>query len=343
VLKTSAAPLCDAYDLAMLDLDGVVYIGGHAVPGASASIARARARGMRVAFVTNNAARTPAVVADHLVELGVAAEPEDVVTSAQAAAAVLRQRLGPRSRVAVLGAAGLHEALRAAGLVPVPVDAPADAMVTGFSPDVAWRDIMRAAVRIRDGLPWVASNTDGSFPTSYGEAPGHGVQVEMLARFAGVTPAVAGKPAPPLLEETIRRVGGRRPLMVGDRLDTDIEGGAAVGVDTMLVLTGVTGIDDLVTARPEARPAYIATDLAGLLAPHPAPSVDAGRVVLGGWAAWVDDGALTVAGAGSPGDWWRVLAVAAWRALDATGEPVATGSLAPPEQPLADEDGSLRA
>lgn len=343
MLKTSDRPLCEVYDLAMLDLDGVVYIGGHAVPAAPESVEEARSRGMAVAFVTNNAARTPATVAEHLRELGVPAEAADIVTSAQAAAAVLRERFGAGARIAALGAEGLDEALRAAGLERVAVDAPAVAAVTGYGPDVVWRDVMQLASRIRAGLPWVASNTDRSLPTPYGEAPGHGVLVDMIARFAQVDPTVAGKPSPPLLEETIRRVGGTRPLMVGDRLDTDIAGGTAVGVDTLLVMTGVTGVAELVAAEPRLRPTYISADLTGLLAPAPAPTVDAQAVRAGGWAAAVDGGSLVLDGDGSASDWWRAVAAAGWRYLDAVGEPVATTDLTLPTAPQNAADGSLRA
>ena len=184
---------------------------------------------------------------------------------------------------------------------------------------------MRAAVRIRDGLWWVACNTDLTIPTAFGVAPGHGVLVETMRRFSGVEPVVAGKPARPLLDETVRRCGGERPLMVGDRLDTDIEGAHAAGVDSLLVMTGVTGLAELVAAGPEQRPTYVAADLGGLAAPHPAPEVadgrgDAGRLDRPGGRRR----AARSTGAGEPDDWWRVVAVAAWRHLDDTGQPVDT-------------------
>jgi ribonucleotide monophosphatase NagD (HAD superfamily) len=230
-----------------------------------------------------------------------------------------------------LGAEGLLRALDDAGLVVVTVDEPADAAATGYGPDVVWRDVMRLATRIRDGLPWVASNDDGSIPTSYGVAPGHGVMVDMIARFADVTPTIAGKPQPPLLEETIRRVGGQRPLMVGDRLDTDIAGGGAVGVDTLLVMTGVTGLDELVAAGPDERPTYIAADLAGLLEEHPEVAVVDGRCELGGWRAAIDgDGTLDVQGSGSADDWWRAVAALSWWRHDATGSAPDVSRLSPP-------------
>lgn len=332
MLGSSDEPLSAAHDLAMLDLDGVVYVGGAAVPGAPEHLAEARAAGMRLAFVTNNAARPPAEVAEHLRRLGVEARAEDVVTSAQAAARVLVERYGPGARIVTLGAEGLEEALREEGLAPVAVDDGdrARAVVTGYGPDVRWRDIMHAAVLVRDGLPWVASNTDMSFPTAYGLAPGHGVLVDTVRRFSGVDPVVAGKPQRPLLDETVRRVGGTRPLMVGDRLDTDIEGARNAGIDSLLVLTGVTGLAELVAAAEGARPTYVSPDLAGLLEPQPAPTDEDGARVLGGWRARVESGRLAVSGEGAPADWWRVVAEAAWAHLDETGEPADTDGVDAP-------------
>jgi HAD superfamily hydrolase (TIGR01450 family) len=302
MLGSSDRTLCEAYDLAMLDLDGVVYVGGRAV---------------RLAFITNNAARPPERVAEHLRELGVGAEANDVVTSAQAAARLLADRLDDGAEVALLGGAGLEEALLA-----VSVHDDARALVSGYGPDVVWRDIMQAAVRIRDGLLWVASNTDRTFPTEYGVAPGHGVLVETLSSFSGVEPLVAGKPQRPLLDETVRRVGGERPLMVGDRLDTDIAGARNAGLDSLLVLTGVTGLPELVAASAGERPTYVAPDLAGLLEAHSVPDANGGDPVLGGWQARVQAGRLVVDGHGSPGDWWRVVASAAWSHVDETGDVV---------------------
>ena len=329
-LGRSTEPLAEHYDLVMLDLDGVVYVGPDAVPGAPEHVAAARAAGSRVAFITNNAARPPATVAEHLRELDVAADEADVVTSAQAAARLLQERLGAGSAVVVLGGGGLTEAVRSAGLTPVGVRQDAEALVTGYGPDVTWREIMRAAIRIREGLWWVACNTDLTIPTKLGVAPGHGVQVDMLRRFTGVEPTVAGKPARPLIDETVRRCGGERPLMVGDRLDTDIAGAQVAGVDSLLVMTGVTGLAELVTAGEGERPTYVSADLAGLTTPHPTPEVTETEVRLGGWSAGIREGALRVDGSGGVDDWWRVVAVASWRHLDETGEPVTTASVATP-------------
>lgn len=328
-----ARALVERYDVAMLDLDGVVYVGAEAVVGAADAIAKARASGLRLAFITNNASRTTEAVAEHLTELGVPAEAPDVVNAAQAAAHELAERFGPGARIALLGAEGLRVALLDAALVPVAVEADAVAVVTGYGPDVPWRDIMRVATRVRSGLPWVATNTDGSIPAAYGVAPGHGALVDLIRRFAEVEPVVAGKPAPPLLEETIRRTRAQRPLMVGDRLDTDIAGGIAVGIDSMLVMTGVTTLEDLTAAPADLRPTYVRAGLSGLLTPAPAITGAEGRVEVGGWtAATAADGVLSVTGDGSADDWWQAVAVAAWDWLDAHGSAADASRLRPPER-----------
>jgi HAD superfamily hydrolase (TIGR01450 family) len=331
VLRSSETALWERYDVAMLDLDGVVYVGPDAVPGAPEHLERAAAAGMALAYVTNNAARPPSVVAAHLRELGIPAKDGDVVTSAQAAARLLSDDLPEGSSVYVIGGAGLFEALVERGLQPVQSmdDAPV-AVVSGYHREVTWGTVTDGAILVRGGLPWVASNTDMSVPTPHGPGPGNGVLVEAVARFSGRTPVVAGKPRPPLFEETLRRVGGSAPLVVGDRLDTDIEGAVEAGYDSLLVMTGVTGPAELVSAAKGSRPTYVSTDLAGLGRPHPEPLAEGSAWSCGGWQAQVADGALSVSGDGDPDDWWRAVACAGWAHLDTTGEPADVDGLQPP-------------
>lgn len=331
MLEEATAPIVEAHDLVMFDLDGVVYVGDTVVDRAAEHIDRVREAGCHVAFVTNNASRTPDRVAAKLEGLGVAAVAGDVVTSAQAAARVLVDAHGEGAKILLLGGEGLQVALVEAGLEPVHDPDGAVAVVSGYGPDVRWRDIMRVSTLVRDGLPYVASNTDMTIPTPYGLAPGHGVLVRTIAGFAGVEPVVAGKPEKPLMEETVRRVGGDRPIMVGDRLDTDIEGAHAIDAPSLLVLTGVSWLDDLVAATPELRPTYISPTLAGLFEPHPVPQrMEEGGAELNGWSATVDDGRLTVSGDGTDADWWRVVATVCWQHLDASGSPVDLGDTTPP-------------
>ena len=331
MLGSCGEPLSSAYDVAVLDLDGVVYVGADAVPGAPDALNAAQAGGMHLAFVTNNAARTPDTIGDHLRELGIQAHDEDVVTSAQAAARLLSRQLEPDSAVFLLGGAGLDLAVRERGLRPVtePSDDVA-AIVQGYGPDMPWKRVVQGAILVRSGLPWVVSNTDLTIPIAGGIGPGNGALVRLVADFAEREPEVAGKPQSPLFEETITRVGGSRPLVVGDRLDTDIEGAVTMGWDSLLVLTGVTRLEELVRARPEHRPTYVAPDLDALAQPQEAPEVTGDGVCLGGWTARAEGERLTVSGHGPAGDWWRVVAVAAWAHLDDAGQPVATDGLQPP-------------
>ncbi len=261
-LLSCPEPLAARYDVALLDLDGVVYIGPDAVPGAPRALERARGAGMRLAFVTNNAARAPAAVADHLRSLGVPVETSEVVTSAQAAAHHLAERLPPHSRVLVVGTTGLLEALTERGLVPVSSadDDPA-ALVQGYSPDLDWHMLAEAAVAIRRGVPWVATNLDATVPSTRGPLPGNGSMVAALRHATGRTPVSVGKPAPAMHREAVERSGAKRPLVTGDRLDTDIEGANAAGCHSLLVLTGVTAPAALLAASPRCRPSYVAADL----------------------------------------------------------------------------------
>ena len=285
--------LQDSYDVALLDLDGVVYIGEHAVPHAAEALQAARVAGMRLAFLTNNAARPPEVVAAHLVDLGVDASAAEVVTSAQAAARLLADQLPPGSRVLVVGGDGLNAALRERDLVPVRrLDDDPAAVVQGFHPDVGWRLLAEGSYAVASGLPWVASNLDRTVPTARGRAPGNGTLVDAVRAATGREPVVAGKPEPPMHHEAVLRTGADRPLMAGDRLDTDIEGANRVGVDSLLVLTGVTAPVDLVLAAPELRPTYVGRDLRALQHPPESHAVAVGASRFGRWAAEYDAGEL---------------------------------------------------
>jgi glycerol 3-phosphatase-2 len=332
------ASLATSYDLLMFDLDGVVYVDGHAVAHAAESITQARDAGAHVAFITNNASRTPQEVAAQLQELGVAADPGDVVTSSQAAARLLLDDYGAGATISVLGARGLVEALVEVGLEPVQVGDPrAVAVVSGYAPDVRWRVIMQAATLIRNGLPWIATNTDLTLPTDNGLAPGHGLLVRLISDFAEVTPEVAGKPRRPLLDETRRRVSGQRPLMIGDRLDTDIAGAAEAGTDSLLVMTGVSSLDDLLAAGSDERPTWIGHDLTALRRPGLEATADGDRWTAGPWGAGVEDGRLVVDGSGGRPEerdaWWTAVAAAGWHHLDRTGTPADAAGLTEPGRP----------
>jgi HAD superfamily hydrolase (TIGR01450 family) len=319
-------PLAARYDLALLDLDGVVYIGPAAVPGAVRALQAAGVAGMRLGYVTNNASRPPQAVAAHLQELGVPAGAGDVITSAQVASALLARRLPAGAAVLVVGGQGLVEALAEVGLRAVgSVDEGAQAVVQGFSPEVGWRLLAEGARAVRAGLPWVATNLDPTVPTVHGPAPGNGTLVQVIATATGHVPdAVAGKPAAEPFLEAVRRFRGRRALVVGDRLDTDLEGARAAGLDGLMVLSGVHGALDLLACPPHRRPDYVGADLAALLEEHPPASVDASGVgVCRAARVQGRDGTLSVLDAGPDAlDLLRAASVAGWQALDAGGRPV---------------------
>jgi len=266
----SIGPLSAAHDVALLDLDGVVYVGPDAVPGVPEALVDVRRSGMRLGFVTNNAARTPEEVAAHLTELGIAAEPADVITSSQAAATVVAQLLGTGARVLPVGGPGVATALRAAGLTVVEraEDGP-DAVVQGYGREVGWAQLAEAVVAVRNGARHVATNTDATIPSPRGPLPGNGAMVGVVSAVTGRQPLVTGKPDPAMHAECVRRTDARRPLVVGDRLDTDIEGARRADARSLLVFSGVTDPRTLLAAVPEHRPDHLGHDTSALLAAHP--------------------------------------------------------------------------
>jgi glycerol-1-phosphatase len=300
-LRGSGEPLTARYDTALLDLDGVVYVGPAAVPGVPELLAGARRRGMRLAYVTNNAARPPDTVAKHLTELGVPATAEDVVTSAQAAARLVAGLVPRGAAVLVVGGEGLVAALAEHGLTAVDsAEAGPAAVAQGFAPTVDWTLLAEGAIAVNRGLPWVASNLDLTIPTPRGRAPGNGTLVAAIRAATEREPLVAGKPELPLHREATLRTGAQRPLVVGDRLDTDIEGAVRAGTDSLLVLSGVTDVPHLLTAPRQRRPTYLAPDAGGLLVPHPDVAETAEGRRCGRWAARIADGRLELAAADEP-------------------------------------------
>lgn len=323
-LLGSDAPLAEQYDVGLVDLDGVTYRGHEPIDGAAQGLAGARARGMRLVFVTNNASREPESVADQLSELDIPANPSDVMTAAQAAAQVLTTRLPRGAKVLVVGGAGLRTAVRAAGftIVESADDEPA-AVAQGFAPELGWAQLAEAAYAIEQGAWHVASNLDLSLPTARGFAPGNGSLVMAVRSATGVVPDSAGKPSPAMYRMALERVGGRAPLVIGDRLDTDLAGARAGEFAGLHVLTGVSSARDDVLAVAGERPHFIGADLRSLLVAHPRPD----RVAEGWWAcrqaaARVVDGRLELHRSSGTSveaqvDVVRAACAAAWSAVDA--------------------------
>ena len=303
--------LAQLHDCLLLDLDGTLFRGHAPTVGAVQTLASLDSRAL---FVTNNATRSAAEVAAHLGELGFTATAEDVVTSAQSAARLLSRRIPAGSKVLVLGTDALAGEVAGVGLQPVRLfaDEPV-AVVQGLSMSIGWPDLAEAALAIRSGALWVTSNLDPTLPTERGLMPGNGSLVAALRTATGQEPLVAGKPAPGLMEDALARGDFHTPLVVGDRIDTDIEGANAADLPSLMVLTGVSNARDAVYAVPGQRPTYIGNDLRCLLADADTLAVAAHP----GWETRVGPDAVTVASSGQPaGDDGlsivRVVAHAVW-------------------------------
>ena len=327
-LLASTEPLSSVYEIALLDLDGVAYRGQQPVEHAAGAIAEAREHGMRAMFVTNNANRPPQEVADQLTSLDIPTDPAEILTAAQAGAAILAEHIPAGSLVLPVGGAGLTEALTELGFRTTTTadDEPA-AVIQGFNPDLGWRQLSEAALAIRAGAFYVATNLDSTLPLERGQHLGNGSLVAAVVHATGVTPVSGGKPQAEIFDQAVKKAGGGTALAIGDRLDTDLAGARAADVPGLHVLTGVSDARDVVLAAPEERPSFLAADLRGLNEPHPAVTVTVGEggvtaqvrretatassrgLTLDGAQVTADTGAITV-------DAWRALAAAAWAAAD---------------------------
>lgn len=269
-----------SFDSVLLDLDGVVYSGPHALPGAVPALDGLAQRDIPFGFVTNNASRSSAHISSHLTDLGLRSRPELVTTSGVVAARAMADELPAGSRVLVVGSEALRDLIHEAGFTVVSSaeDRP-DALVQGFFRSITWYDIAEACVAVAAGVPWWATNPDLTMPTERGLLPGNGAFVRTVADTTGRSPRITGKPGALMLRTAAAVIGGEAPIMVGDRLDTDVAAARAAGYTSALVLTGIHDIHDALRASPEHRPEYILGSLTDLLAPaqpvHLAPAAGA--------------------------------------------------------------------
>ena len=319
-MTEGSRPLGAAYDVALLDLDGVVYIGGIPIPGAPEALQQAKRGGMRLAYVTNNASRTPAAIAGLLAGMNVPAD--------EAERRHLRSGRGPAARrQAAAGRQGpRHRRHRAAarrqGTRPhagVHRHRPApQAVVQGYGPGIMYATLAEGGLAVRAGALFVGTNADSTLPGPRGIQPGNGSLLQVIAYATGTAPVIAGKPEPPLHRESVIRTNAKNPLVVGDRLDTDIEAAHRAGADSLLVLTGVSRPADVVLAPPTQRPTYIGETLDALLQPYPDVTLTDDGATCGGWTALRAEGThgagLALKGSGSAIDGLRALAAAAWQA-----------------------------
>ena len=271
-LVVGAKKIWSEYDLLLADLDGVIYEGNVAIKFAVESLNEIALNEIQIGYVTNNSSRKPETIVLQLLELGLNAKPEEIISSGQTAVELLQSKLNPGSKVLVVGGDGLRARVLAGGFEIVnSSDHKPAAVIQGFSPDVSWKDLAEASYSIQNGAIWVATNNDWTLPQEKGLAPGNGTLVGAVHTAVGQLPIVAGKPEPAIFETAINLFKPLSPLFVGDRLDTDILGANRAGIPSVLVLTGVSTRKDVLAAKVDERPTYILANLQELLTDYQKP------------------------------------------------------------------------
>jgi HAD superfamily hydrolase (TIGR01450 family) len=270
--ETVGDKLWGQYDTLLADLDGVVYEGSRAIAHAVESLNAIQADGVTVGYVTNNSSRTSETISQQLNGFGLRTAADQIIGSAQTGTELLATMVEPGSKILVVGGEGLRSRVAAAGFVVVDsADENPAGVIQGFAPDVAWRHLAEAAFAIQGGAKWVATNSDWTLPQERGLAPGNGTLVSAVHTAVGQLPVVAGKPEPAIFLTALRQFDSKSALFVGDRIDTDITGANRAGVDSALVMTGVSTRKELLGSKPEGRPRFILGDLSQLLSTYVAP------------------------------------------------------------------------
>jgi glycerol-1-phosphatase len=265
----STEAMARRYGALLVDLDGVVYRGEDVVPTAPATLDRVRELGIKLLFITNNSARTAEEVAARLVKLGVQVTPSEILTSALATAAMLRSEGAAGKRAFVIGEKGIREALRAVNIEILDGQPDeVDLVVVGWDRSADYAKLKTACLLVERGARLIATNPDASYPAPDGLWPGAGAILSVITTTTGATPSIVGKPERPLFQAAAQTTGATRPLVVGDRLDTDVGGAHNMGWDSLLVLTGASTPADLLEAAH--LPTYVAGDISGVLDQLPA-------------------------------------------------------------------------
>ena len=247
----------------IFDMDGVLYRGSEPVPGAAETIERLKKRGRRVVFVSNNSTLSREDYAEKIQEMGLPITEEELIPATYATARHVRERY-PAERVYVVGALGLIKELLRAGVRVTQHPSKAGVLVTGSDPEISYQKLSDATSLLLRGCPWVSTNADKLYPSERGILPGTGAVVGALRYITGREPLIIGKPSKHIMEQALRVLGVPREecLMVGDIIESDVLAGRSVGVDTALVLTGVTRREDLEAS--EVKPDYVIESIAEL-------------------------------------------------------------------------------
>ncbi|RPJ26951.1 MAG: HAD-IIA family hydrolase [Chloroflexi bacterium] len=251
----------------IIDMDGVIWKSDAPIGDLTAIFKRVRERGLKFVFATNNSTRTSEQYVARLKEFGVETEPWQVVTSSQGAAHAVAQKFPPGTKVFMIGEDGIQVALQERGFEVLSVeDAPqAEVVVMGIDRGITFQKASEATLLVRRGIPFYATNPDKTFPTPRGEIPGAGAWISVITTATDIQPIVAGKPFPFLMDLALEKLGTTKAesLVIGDRLETDIAAGQAVGCPTALVLSGVSTKAQAESWKPKID--IIAEDLATLI------------------------------------------------------------------------------
>ncbi len=251
----------------IIDMDGVIWKSDAPIGDLAAIFGRVRERGLRFVFATNNSSKTPEQYVARLKEFGVEAEPWQIVTSSQGAAHAVAQKFPRGTKVFMIGEDGIQKALEERGFEVLSVDdAPqAEVVVMGIDRGINFQKASEAALLVRKGIPFYATNPDKTFPTPRGEIPGAGAWLSVITTATNIQPVIAGKPFPFLMELSLEKLGTKKDetLVIGDRLETDIAAGQAAGCLTALVLSGVSTKEQAENWKPKID--MIAEDLAALI------------------------------------------------------------------------------
>ena len=246
----------------LIDMDGVLWVGQKPLPGVNEFFAFMNARQIRYVLVSNNATRRAIYTVERMRDMGIPIAPEHILTSADATPRWLTTKMPEIKRAFVVGEIALQDALRDEHIEIVHENA--DAVVVGLDRHVNYEKLKRATLEIRRGAKFIATNTDRTLPTEEGLTPGAGSLVAALIASTDVEPLVIGKPGRPMFDLALDIAGTnlQNTAMLGDRLDTDIDGAAEIGMQTIMVLTGVS-------TRAEAeqnkhKPTFIFDDLNAL-------------------------------------------------------------------------------
>ncbi len=249
----------------LIDMDGVLSRGHTALPGGQDLITFVEREGIGYLLVTNNSTLPPAQFSARLANMGLTVDADHIMTSGVATAEYLRTIAEPGARINVVGEPGLVQQLESRGFVTV-TDRHADYVVAGWDKTLTYEKLKQACLAIRDGAIFIGTNADKTYPLENDIIPGAGSILAALIASTDVQPRVVGKPESIMIEQCLRLLGARadETAMLGDRMDTDILGGYRAGLRTIMVLTGISTLEEV--AQSEVKPDLIYQDLPALLA-----------------------------------------------------------------------------